>query len=222
MQLSSLFFQPRLNQTTVFVPNKWLIGVTHTVNACRSLGSGQNFSYHTYQVVRWSVCFFILYFGPLKSGINRNASFNMRAYSICLFPGRNVQLCDRHVGQTLKCYSCLLSCVFVFICSEPQACGSQGVWKFHEGVWCKNACLCLLTVNGSLKWNLFGCFRLSICPPDCSVYPHSHPSVEIAGTGDSVGKLYDTTPTPQQAHACWGKLSFLNLLFTSRFHASWW
>lgn len=159
MQLSSLFFQPRLNQTTVFVPNNWLIGVTHTVNACRSLGSGQNFSYHTYQVVRWSVCFFILYFGPLNSGINRNASFNMRAYSICLLLGRNVRLCDRHVGQTLKCYSCLLSCVFVFICSEPQACGSQGVWNFHEGVWCKNACLCLLTVNGSLKWNLFGCFR---------------------------------------------------------------
>lgn len=141
--------------------------------------------------------------------------------SVC-FLGRNVQLCDRHVGQTLKFYSCLLSCVFVFICSEPEACGSQGVWKFHEGVWCKNACLCLLTVNGSLKWNLFGCFRFSICPPDCSVYPHSHPSVEIAWTGDSVGKLYDTTPTPQQAHACWGKLSFLNLLFTSRFHASWW
>lgn len=116
MQLSSLFFHSRLNQTTVFVPNKWLIGVTHTVNACRSLGSGQNFSYHTYQVVRGSVCFFILYFGPLKSGINRNASFNMRAYSICLLSRKKCAAVwqtrgsDTDTTQTLVCcrvYLCL-------------------------------------------------------------------------------------------------------------------
>lgn len=63
-----------------------------------------------------SVCFFILYFGPLKSGINRNASFNMRAYSICLLSRKKCAAVwqtrgsDTDTTQTLVCcrvYLCL-------------------------------------------------------------------------------------------------------------------